>query len=77
MTRDEPQSGQNDFWRYTGKDLMRVHTRPRKGLLDPLSTASNDCPIDPAKLKPLRITKTEKDGDLQPPIQRDEDFNAD
>ena len=71
------QSGPKDLWRYNGNNLIRVHTRPRKGLSDPLSTASKDFQVDPAKLKPLSITKIAKEGDLLPATQRDENFKAD
>ena len=70
-------SGQQDFWSYNSTDLIRVHKRQHKGIFDPLSAASKGCPVYPAKPKPLRITKIAKEGDLQPAIQRDENFKAD
>ena len=59
------QSGQADFWRYDGKNLIRVHKRPRKGMFDPSTTKSQDCPIDHLKLKSRRVVKYTAQGEVR------------
>ena len=67
-------SGHKDFWRHNCKTLIRIHTKPRKGLFDPLSTASKDIRIGPSVPKTLGFTKMTKECDQQQMVQRDEDF---
>ena len=71
---DCPICGEEDFWRFDGKVLTRIHKRPRINLFDP--SVAMDMPVDAEKLQAVRVTKIVRQGAETSVSQEDEDWRA-
>ena len=71
---DCPICGEEDFWRFDGKVLTRIHERPPRNLFDP--SVAMDMPVDAEKLQAVRVTKIVRQGAETSVSQEDEDWRA-